>query len=158
MTHPNSVTDCIHGDAQIENAANAMQKTHIEICKKLVELEKKEGVPMRLLIYIAIGTNAHKRAVYNAMYKKIDIDKANDVIKMAKMISEVYGAKCKVSEPIYHTLSRFYDLGGDSTQLAEILKRNKIEFMSVLYTAKDIAKHLFSDSEFTEKGYLKKIK
>ena len=64
------------------------RRTHIEVCKKLVDLSDSHGkYPVTYLVYFSIGKNAHRTEVFDKGYSRIDEDKAETVFKMLEMFS-----------------------------------------------------------------------
>ena len=85
---------------------------HIDICKKLAEISKKWGdFPMSLLVYFAIGKNAHRLPVFKEGYKKIFEEKAETILTWLKLFAKHNeNEKLARNAVVAHALCRLYDV------------------------------------------------
>lgn len=134
----------------------AMRK-HNEICKELVKLADDNDFPMGVLVYIAVGTNAHRPMVFNKGYTKLNVKKAESVIHMANIVAKILGDKYRTNDRIIHTLSRYYDLnkGRGINALKERLYLTDPIKLQRIKTAKEFANLIFGDTaEYSKGGYI----
>lgn len=134
-----------------------IMRKHNEICKELVKMADEHNFPMGVLVYIAIGTNAHRPMVFHKGYSKIHTKKAESVIHMAEIVAKIIGEKYRTNDRIIHTLSRYYDLNKgkgikalkERLYLIDPLKLQRIK------TAKEFANLLFGDcATYSKGGYI----
>lgn len=138
-------------------AQYAKRKEHHNICVNLVKIADANDFPMGVLVYIAVGTSAHKPSVFEKGYTHFDEKKAEKIIKLATIIDKKLneGAKKKVNyrtnDRIIHTLSRYYDLNkGNEVKLRQVLKIADLDSIRDYLkgknpTAKIVAQLLFGD-------------
>lgn len=137
-------------------------KIHHDICKALVKYADENNFPMGVLVYIAVGTNAHRPMVFERGYKRIDMAKTDTIIHMADIVAKRLGEKYRTNDKVIHALSRFYEVH-KGKPMYNILKHrldmiDKVK-LSKMQTAKDFAKLVFDENaEYTKGGYLKVIK
>ena len=139
------------------------KKQHHEICKKLVEFADKYKFPMGVLVYIAVGTNAHRPIVFDKGYTKFNETKAEKVIKLCSIVAKQYGDRFYTNDRVVHFLSRLYDVKNNcETKLRQAIKDiSQVRFEAVLKSAagaKQLAQTIFKDeATFTNGGYLKSV-
>lgn len=141
-------------------ASVVANQLHHNICKQLVALADENNFPMGVLVYIAIGTSAHKPMIFANGYKKIDVAKAKAVMKMCKIFAHKYGDKYYTNDKVVHTMSRYYEVGGSNNRLRKIVGASDIKFAETkIDTAKKLMGILFEkDANFSDKGYILGIK
>ena len=139
-----------------------MYRKHNEICKQLVKLADENNFPMGVLVYIAIGTNAHRPIVFMKCYNHIDVKKAEMVIHMANIVGKILGGKYRTNDKVIHALSRYYEVhkGKSMYNLLKdrlyIIDKVKLDKMK---TAKEFSKLLFNDiADYSKGGYINVIK
>lgn len=133
---------------------------HHEICKKLVELSDRYDFPMGVLVYIAVGTSAHKSKVFEKGYSKINEQKAIAVISICKLFANKFGTDFRKNDKVVHMFSRYYDIGGSKNKLRHIIDNANIDMSKQKFdTTKVLSKLLFGDNaEFSKSGYIIGIK
>jgi hypothetical protein len=132
-------------------------RRHNDVCKGLVKLADEHSFPMGVLVYFAVGTNAHRPCVFHKGYFKLDYKKAENVIKMAEIVAKLLGDKYRTNDKIVHTLSRYYDInkGSGINLLKERLKLIDPIKLKSMKTAKEFANILFGDvAEYSKGGYI----
>ncbi len=131
---------------------------HHNICKRLVELSDKHNFPMGVLVYIAIGTNAHRPCVFEKGYAKLDEQKTERVIALCDIFAKKFGEGTRTNDRLVHAVSRYVDLCGGGTlkfkQLVNALSAKEFN-MRKIKTAKELAKLLCGDeAEYSKGGYI----
>ena len=132
-------------------------RMHNDVCKGLVKLADEHNFPMGVLVYVAVGTNAHRPCVFQKGYSKLNYKKAEHVIKMANIVAKILGEKYRTNDKIIHTLSRYYDLNKCSginllKERLHLIDPIKLQRMK---TAKEFANILFGDvAEYSKGGYI----
>lgn len=86
-------------------------KQHHDICSQLVELSRNNNnFPYTALVYFAVGSDAHKKPVFEKGYKQINIDKAKTILKWLAMFAKYNkNPKFYTCEKIVHAFAKFYD-------------------------------------------------
>ena len=131
---------------------------HHNICKKLVEMSDKYNFPMGVLVYIAIGTNAHRPCVFEKGYARINEQKAERVISLCEIFAKKFGEKTRTNDRLVHAVSRYVELCGGGIlkfkQLVNALDAEKVQ-MNKIKTARDLAKLLCGDeASYSKGGYI----
>ena len=146
-------------NAVVDNT-NALAVLHHSICKDLVEIADREQFPMGVLVYIAVGTSAHKPMVFNKGYKTINKRKAISVISMCKLFANKFGDKYRTNDKVVHMMSRYYEIGGSKNKLRSIIDHCEVDMAKQKFdTAKVLSKLLFEkDAEFSKGGYIVGVK
>lgn len=139
-----------------------MCRKHNNICKQLVKLADENNIPMGVLVYIAIGTNAHRPMVFMKCYNHIDVKKAETIIHMANIVGKILGEKYRTNDKVIHALSRYYEVHKNKPMYNLLKERlyliDKIK-LGKMKTAKEFSKMLFSDmAEYSKGGYINVIK
>ena len=137
--------------------AKELKRAHNEVCKGLVKLADDNDFPMGVLVYIAVGTNAHRPCVFEKGYSKLNYKKAESVIKMANIVAKILGEKYRTNDRVIHTLSRYYDIhkGGGINLLKERLYLIDPIKLQRIKTAKEFSVLLFNDNaEYSKGGYI----
>ena len=152
-----TLRDLIYAEARKSSFEN---ETHHKVCKELVKLSEENNFPMGVLVYIAVGTSAHKPSVFEKGYTKINMDKAVNVIKLCNIFAHKYGAKYATNDKVVHTMSRYYEVGGSKNKLRKIVNASTIDFKEMkIDTAKKLMGILFKDhADFSDKGYILGLK
>ena len=89
---------------------NANKKLHYTICKRLNEISKEKKFPMSVLVYIAIGSNAHRKQVFEMGYKRFDEKKALTIIKWCELFAKhLKNPSLRTNDKVVHTLAKVYD-------------------------------------------------
>lgn len=134
---------------------------HHKICKELVRLSREKNFPITTLVYVAIGTNAHKPSVFAKYYRKINTERALTVIELNKMFSDRFGEKWFGYANLVHLLSRFIDLGGTKEKFSSIIKNLAPEDVnSRRYdSAKKLGSVIFKGTaQFAKCGFISELK
>lgn len=92
-----------------EDEWNAAKKHH-DICVQLVNLAKKNNFPYTALVYFAVGTDAHKKPVFDKGYKNINLEKAETILKWLMLFAKHNkNPKFYTCEKIVHAFTKFYE-------------------------------------------------
>lgn len=84
---------------------------HRDICKELVRLSTEfDNFPYSVLVYFAVGTDAHRPIAFNKGYKTINIPKAETILKWLKWFAEYNkNPKFYACDKIVHAFAKFYN-------------------------------------------------
>ena len=145
--------DFIH-DA--EKKAKAM--AHHDACKALWAFSQKSGFPISVLLYIGVGTSAHKPSNFENIVK-FDEKKCDKVVKMAKAFAKHFGGKETLAHNanLIHAICRFVKCGGKSADFRTYVKSLPTENFSIgkYKNAKEIGKFIFGEFlDLNERGYI----
>ena len=148
------IENLIRAEALLNN-----DTTHNKVCKEIVSFSEQNNVPMALLLYIAVGTMAHKEDAFKKGYKSFQHEKATKVMLMSKMVANYFNTpNARTNDKIVHFCSRYYTYqGGNVTNFQNILKTKPKDNFSLknFKNAKEFGNFLFGDcSKFTDKGYI----
>lgn len=148
------IENLIRAEALLDNNTE-----HNKICKEIVSFAERNNVPMALLLYIAVGTTAHKENAFKQGYKVFQHEKATKVMLMSELISKYFNMpSVRTNDRVVHFCSRYYTYqGGNVTNFQNILKtKDKNSFnIKNFKTAKDVGKFFFGDNnDYTDKGYI----
>jgi hypothetical protein len=128
---------------------------HNMICKKLVSLADTHNFPMTLILYIAVGTNAHRKPVFAKGYNTIDVEKAEQVIKLCEVFAKKFGEKARTNDKVVHMISRYYDYMGKKPlmfkQFCNNVDKTTFNFKS-FNQSKELAKAIFGKNAVYSKG------
>lgn len=131
---------------------------HHNICKKLVEISDANNFPMGVLVYIAIGTNAHRPCVFEKGYMRINEQKTERVIALCDIFAKKFGEETRTNDRLVHAVSRYVDLcGGGVLKFRQLVNSmsDKNFNMRKIKTAKELAKMLCGDeAEYSKGGYI----
>jgi hypothetical protein len=146
--------------AQYKNKKAALVYHH-NVCKRLVAMSEKYDMPMGVLVYMAVGTDAHKPEVFYKGYKRFNEEKAEKVIALCDIFAKKFGTKYRTNDRLIHTLSRYVEKcdGGKLKFRQLVNKIEKKDFkMTKFKTAKDFAQMLFKDEAvFSQGGYITSV-
>ena len=94
------------------------REKHIEVCKKLQEVsEANNKFPMSLLVYFAVGKNAHRLPVFKEGYTAIDEKKATTILAWLKLFAKHCEApNLARNANVAHALVRVYENHTTSTK------------------------------------------
>lgn len=114
---------------------NASKKTHYMICKKLHQMSVEYKFPMGVLVYIAVGTNAHRMGIFEQGYNNLNEKKALTIIKWCEQFAKYHNnPSFRTHDKVVHTLSKFYDKYSSKTKdFNSLLKQ-----MNKCYTSKTL--------------------
>lgn len=131
---------------------------HHNICKKLVEISDSKDIPMGVLVYVAIGTNAHRPCVFEKGYIRIYEEKVNKVFALCDIFAKKFGKETRTNDRLVHAVSRYVDYCGGGLlkfkQLVNALDKKNFN-MRKIKTAKELAKILCGDeAEYSKGGYI----
>lgn len=131
---------------------------HHNICKKLVEISDNNNFPMGVLVYIAIGTNAHRPCVFEKGYTRINEQKTERVIALCDIFAKKFGEETRTNDRLVHAVRRYVDLcGGCVLKFRQLVNSmsDKDFNMRKIKTAKQLAKLLCGDeAEYSKGGYI----
>lgn len=140
----------------------ARKRTHNLACKALVKFADEHDFPMGVLVYIGVGTSAHKPSVFDKGYKGFNEKKALAVLKLCEIFARRWGAEYRNNALLVHACSRYYELNkGKVSLFKQRVKEMEEGFNTKMYkglridTAKKLAKVIFGDTaEYTKGGYI----
>lgn len=93
------------------------EKTHHDICVALTELAEKNNFPYGVLVYIAIGTDAHKKPIFERGYTSMNEKKAETIIKWLKAFAKYNdNPKFYTNDKVVHAFAKFYDTHSTKTK------------------------------------------
>lgn len=129
---------------------------HHNICKELVSLSTKHNMPMGVLVYIAVGTSAHKPSVFERGYTAIHTDKAEKIINLCRIFGERFGEKYTFNDKVVHACAKYYEVNqgrvGDWRTICKRADKEKI-VMPKIKRAQDLLKLLCGDmAEYSKVG------
>lgn len=134
---------------------------HHNICKKLVEYsDSHDKFPMTLLVYIAVGRNAHRKYVFEKGYTNFDVKTADRVLYLADIFAKKFGEKTRTNDRLIHAIFRYVHKcdGGvlKFKQMVNSLYDIDPDFsMKSISTAKALSQLLYADDAvFSPKGYI----
>ena len=134
---------------------------HHKVCKQLVELCDKYNFPMTLMLYIGVGTNAHRKPVFEKGYDYINLDKVEQVIKLCEVFAKKFGAKARTNDKVVHMISRYYDVMGGKPLMFKQFCNNvdKGEFdLKSFNQARELAKVIFGkNATYSKGGYIVEV-
>ena len=138
-----------------------MRVRHNMICKKLVNLADSYNFPMTLMLYLAVGTNAHRKPVFEKGYNRINVEKAEQVIKLCEIFAKKFGAKARTNDKVVHMISRYYDIAEGKPLMFKQFCNNidKSTFDLKSYNqAKELAKIIFGkNATYSKGGYIVEV-
>ena len=136
---------------------------HRNVCKELVSFCDVNHYPMTLLVYIGVGTNAHRPIVFQKGYKFFDIERTNMVLKLCDIFAKKFGNKWRTNDLLAHMICRYID----STKHRKELKFRQMVNACIVEkingikidTAKKLAKILFdTEATYSKSGYIVNVK
>lgn len=135
---------------------------HNEVCRKLVELCDKHNYPMTQLVYVAVGKNAHKTIVFENGYKKIDIEKAELMLKLSEVFAKKFGSQWRTNGFLCHLLDRYLEVTKHRKELKfrQLVNSCNVDFNTIkIDTAKKLAFNFFgNEAEYSNGGYIISVK
>ena len=135
------------------------RKIHCKICKKLVELADKYNYPMGVLVYIAIGTNAHRPIVFQQGYLRINEQKVERVITLCEIFAKKFGENMRTNDRLVHSVSRYVDInGGNLLKFRQLVNAMSEKEFRKFKTAKELTRALCGDeAEYSKAGYITSV-
>lgn len=137
------------------------KRTHNQICKQLVKLADEFKFPMGVLVYFAVGTNAHRLNVFERGYNRINLKKANQVIKLCEVFGKKFGDKCRTNDKVVHMITRYYDIMDGKPQMFKQFCNNvdKSTFdIKNVKQSRELAKIIFGkNATYSKGGYFTNI-
>lgn len=84
---------------------------HRDICKELVRLSAQaNNFPFSVLVYFAVGTDAHRPIAFNKGYKTINIPKAETILRWLKWFADYNkNPKFYACDKIVHAFTKLYN-------------------------------------------------
>lgn len=100
--------------------------THIEVCKKLNEIStSNSNFPMSLLVYFAVGKNAHRLPVFQEGYTSIDEKKTTTILAWLKLFAKhCENPSLARNANVAHALTRVYENHTTSTKKFKAMLAN----------------------------------
>lgn len=138
----------------------AIRVNHHNVCKRLVEIADEKNIPMGVLVYVAIGTNAHRPIVFHKGYTKVDEQKVERVFALCDIFAKKFGANTRTNDKVVHAISRYVDYKGGTLKFKQLVNAlEEKEFsMKHIKTAKELAKLLCGEeAEYSKGGYITTI-
>lgn len=135
----------------------AIRINHHNVCKRLVEIADEKNIPMGVLVYVAVGTNAHRPIVFNKGYYKVDEQKVERVFALCEIFAKKFGANTRTNDKVVHAISRYVDYKGGTLKFKQLVNAlEEKEFsMKRIKTAKELAKLLCGEeAEYSNGGYI----
>lgn len=130
---------------------------HHNVCKQLMEYHQSSGFPITVLVYIAVGTNAHRPMVFEKGYQRFDKERLDKTIKYCTIFSKKYGEQYRTNALVAHGICRYLDMNGSERKFRELVKQSDFE-MKGIKTAKEFMNKLCGDkAEYSKSGYIVKI-
>lgn len=130
---------------------------HHNVCKQLMEYHQTSGFPITVLVYIAVGTNAHRPMVFEKGYQRFDKERLDKAIKYCTIFSKKYGEQYRTNALVAHGICRYLDMNGSERKFRELVKQSDFE-MKGIKTAKEFMNKLCGDkAEYSKSGYIVKI-
>lgn len=130
---------------------------HHNVCKQLMEYHQTSGFPITVLVYIAVGTNAHRPMVFEKGYQRFDKERLDKAIKYCTIFSKKYGEQYRTNALVAHGICRYLDMNGSERKFRELVKQSVFE-MKGIKTAKEFMNKLCGDkAEYSKSGYIVKI-
>lgn len=138
----------------------AIRINHHNVCKQLVEIADEKNIPMGVLVYVAVGTNAHRPIIFNKGYYKVDEQKVERVFALCEIFAKKFGANTRTNDKVVHAISRYVDYKGGTLKFKQLVNAlEEKEFsMKRIKTAKELAKLLCGEeAEYSKGGYITTI-
>lgn len=130
---------------------------HHNVCKQLMEYHQSSGFPITVLVYIAVGTNAHRPMVFEKGYQRFDKERLDKAIKYCTIFSKKYGEQYRTNAIVAHGICRYLDMNGSERKFRDLVKQSDFE-MKGIKTAKEFMNKLCGDkAEYSKSGYIVKI-
>ena len=130
---------------------------HHNVCKQLMEYHQSSGFPITILVYIAVGTNAHRPMVFEKGYQRFDKERLDKAIKYCTIFGKKYGEQYRTNALVAHGICRYIDMQGGERKFRELVKQAEFE-MKGIKTAKEFMNKLCGDkAEYSKSGYIVKI-
>ena len=130
---------------------------HHNVSKQLMEYHQSSGFPITVLVYIAVGTNAHRPMVFEKGYQRFDKERLDKAIKYCTIFSKKYGEQYRTNALVAHGICRYLDMNGSERKFRELVKQSDFE-MKGIKTAKEFMNKLCGDkAEYSKSGYIVKI-
>lgn len=132
------IRDNAHGVNLPESLSGDVKERHIDICQRLVGIaDENEKFPMGVLVYIAVGKDAHKTATFERGYNRFNEEKARTILKWARIFADhSRNNRLFRNSDVIHALVRYYDTNSQNTE----------EFRKLV----DASEHVFHVINFTQ--------
>lgn len=131
---------------------------HNQICKKLVNMCDKHNYPMTQLVYVAIGTNAHRPIVFEKGYTRIDEERAELVLKLCEVFAKKFGSNWRTNGHLLHMICRYVDITKHRKELKfrQLVNNCDIDFNTIkIDTAKKLASIFFGrEADYSNANYI----
>lgn len=130
---------------------------HHNVCKELISYMETSGFPITVLVYIGVGTNAHRPIVFEKGYKRFDKERTDKVIKFCNIFAKKFGEQYRTNALVAHAICRYIDMQGKERKFRELVKNADFE-MKGIKTAKEVMQNLCKEEAlYSKSGYLVKI-
>lgn len=132
---------------------------HHNVCKSLVNLADKHNFPMGVLVYIAVGTNAHRPIVFEKGYTKCDVEKAEKIISLCEIFAKKFGENTRTNDRLVHAVCRYVDrCGGGVLKFRQLCNALDAKTFVMPKTAKELAEILCGkEAIYSNGGYIIKV-
>jgi hypothetical protein len=132
---------------------------HHNVCKQLVNLADKHNFPMGVLVYISVGTNAHRPCVFEKGYTKIDVEKAEKIISLCEIFAKRFGENTRTNDRVVHAISRYVDkCDGGVLKFRQLCNALDNKTFTMPKTAKELASLLCGkEAIYSDGGYIIKV-
>lgn len=132
---------------------------HNSICRQLVSLADKHNFPMGVLVYIAVGTNAHRPCVFEQGYKRIEVEKAEKIIALCEIFAKRFGENTRTNDRLVHAVCRYVDkCGGGVLKFRQLCNSLDAKTFEMPKTAKALAELLCGkEAIYSNGGYIIKV-
>jgi hypothetical protein len=132
---------------------------HHNVCKSLVNLADKHNFPMGVLVYIAVGTNAHRPCVFEKGYARCDVEKAEKIISLCEIFAKKFGENTRTNDRLVHAVCRYVDrCGGGVLKFRQLCNALDAKTFVMPKTAKELAEILCGkEAIYSNGGYIIKV-
>lgn len=99
---------------------------HHDICTNVLEMYNKTKFPIGVLLYIAVGTSAHKTDLFETKgYSKFNSVRANRIIGYCKSVAKAFGNPSLAwNDKVVHTMSKFDNSFENGKYKLQLLKES----------------------------------
>jgi len=151
-----SLLQLIQGEAE-RKLRSKKENVHHNICVELMEVHNTTNFPITILVYLGVGTNAHRPMVFEKGYAKFDREKTEKVIKYCEIFAKKFGEQYRTNALVAHGCCRYYEISNNERKFRELVKNANFE-MKGIKTAKEFMSALCGDeATYTSKGYVIKV-
>lgn len=144
--------------AEAKRKIRSTKNVHHNVCKELISYMETSGFPITVLVYIGVGTNAHRPMVFEKGYAKFDKERTDKVIKFCNIFAKKFGEQYRTNALVAHGICRYIDMNGSERKFREFVKNADFQ-MKGIKTAKELMNKLCGDNvEYSKSGYIVEVK